>query len=101
MPTDAVIAGCLSRIQRGDVSAVGVLADYLEEHSLPNAKRVRQAWDRVQEWGRIVAERSFEMQARRKQTKWERIASHRRWLRQQVAKLFGRKWKPLPLRRYV
>lgn len=99
--TDDVITGCLARVRRGEVAAVGVLADYLDETGHPLAKRVRALWAKVQRWGEIVAARSLESQARRKQTKWERIAGHRRWLRDQIAKLFKRKWKPIPLIKFV
>ncbi len=95
--TDPTIAGCLARIQRGDVAAAGVLADYLEENTLPHAKRVRSMWNRVQQWYQNVVDRDPAKQSRRKHTKWERIAIHRRWLRNGIANLYGRKWKFLPL----
>lgn len=44
MQIDDTVSGCLSRIRRGDVAAVGVLADYLEENNLTGAKTVRRLW---------------------------------------------------------
>lgn len=95
--TDPTIAGCLARIQRGDVSAAGVLADYLEENNLPNAKKVRALWVKVQGWYQVVVNRDPAKQARRRHTKWERIAIHRRYLRNEIANVYGRTWKALPL----
>lgn len=92
MATDPTVAGCLAKVQRGDVSAVGVLADYLDEHKLPYAKTVRAYWEkyvRVCEW---TATADF---SRRKNTKWENIALWRQWLRRRIAVLYKRKWKKM------
>ena len=43
---DDTVRTCLERVRARDVSAVGVLADYLEENGLPHAKRVRELWER-------------------------------------------------------
>ncbi len=98
--TDPTIAGCLEKVRRGDVSAVGVLADYLEENGLPHAKMVRGLWNRFSRWGEVVRNRPDQVQARRKHTKWERLAFHRRWLRERIAGVFKRSWKTLRLESY-
>lgn len=97
MTVDPTIAGCLHQIRIGNVTAVGVLADYLEEQKLTGAKSVRKYWTKyteVCEW-HLTADFS-----RRKNTKSESIRKWRRWLRNRIRNLYGRKWKPLPLEKY-
>lgn len=96
---DPVVRGCLAKIKRGDVSAVGVLADYLEESSMPIAKKVRAAWDRANYWIAYWSNPELDM-GRRKYTRWEKIAFSRRWLRYRINMLFTMRWKRLPITAY-
>jgi hypothetical protein len=98
MPTDPTIAGCLEKIRRGDVTAVGVLADYLEENRLPKAKSVRNFWVKYGEYIRRVEEMNID---RRRLSKWEMIAQCRSWLRRRICNLYGRKWNRIDPKRYV
>ncbi len=99
MATDPTVAGCLAKVQRGDVSAVGVLADYLEENALPHAKRVRKLWNQMNEWIAYWLNPETDM-SRRKYVRWQRVAFNRRWLRNRIAEVFKRNWKPLPIEAY-
>lgn len=91
---DPVVAGCLDRIRRCEMTAVGVLADHMEERGLPYAKLVRRMWDRHQRILDAYAETDF---TRRKRTRWEMTAISRRILRRKIATLFGRVWFRPPL----
>lgn len=73
-----------------------MLADHLEENGLPNAKRLRRAWDR----NRRAVEyfRSANMD-RRTVSRWEAIAWWNQLLRDQVARIFGRRWRTVPLKK--
>ena len=89
---DPTILGCLEKLRGGEITAVGVLADYLEEHGLPHASRLRKMWKRFQR--RLAYFCSADL-TRRKLTRWEILAHDRSRLRAKVARIFGRKWKPL------
>jgi len=99
MATHPVIAGCLAAIQRGDVTAVGVLADLMEENGVPKAKAVRKLWATYTRRAAYFAAHDFSRD--RRWTYWESVAYDRRSLRRKVRDLFGRKWKPLPLARFA
>jgi hypothetical protein len=95
---DPVIAGCLDKIRRGEMTAVGVLADHLEEQLLPYAKTVRLWWKKCQcdeaYWG------DADLTGRRF-VRWQAIAWCRELLRGKIQRLFDRKWQPLDPKKYV
>lgn len=90
---DDTIRGCLHRIARRDVSAVGVLADYLEETSHALAGRVRRLWDWYVVREKYWTDRDPVATSRRRLTAWEGscITRHKVWW--QIRQLFRRKWK--------
>ena len=87
---DYVIRGCLALIRRGEMSAVGVLADRMEEEGLPHARTVRRMWNRYQRRFRFWTTADL---TRRRFTAREVIAWDRASLRGNIARLFGRKWR--------
>lgn len=91
---DATIRGCLDALRKGDIFAVGILADWLEENQLPHATRVRQMWARYERRRQWFATADL---TRRKSTHWEIAGRERNRLRSKVARLYGCWWKPLPL----
>lgn len=93
--TDPVVRGCLSQIRRGVTDAVGVLADYLEENSLPGRKQLRSLWGKYNEY--VDSWKTVTDWSRRSCVLWEVIARNRRWLRQRIGELYGREWARLPL----
>lgn len=93
--TDPTVVGCLDKIRRGDISAVGILADYLDEYGLPLAGKVRDLWDRYQRNEAYYLGPNAKI--RRQISRWEEIALWRQFVRRRVAKMFGRKWKRLKL----
>ena len=94
---DDTVRGCLEKIRRGEVTAVGVLADYMEERQLPGWKRVRAVYARYAGFIAFWQGLSDESMARRKYTRWERVAANRRAMVYRTMRLFGRDWKRLPL----
>jgi hypothetical protein len=90
---------CLEMIRKGDVSAVGVLADYLEEHRLPNAKTVRSLWNRFNRYVTFWSDPNNDV-SRRKWTRWEGVARNRRWLRRRIGEVYCRQWKQMPLDKF-
>ena len=88
--TDAVIRGCLDKIRRKEMTAVGVLADHLDEIKHPLAKRVRADFQRAEAGIRWTY--SAEWSDRNRLTRWEHVAIWRRWLWDRIMKHFGRKW---------
>lgn len=94
---DPVVRGCLDRLRRGDVNGVGVLADYLEENSLPLAKPVRRGWTK---YVKAVALWQTADMSRRHEARWEKIARWRRALRRRVCLMFKYDWRVLPLETY-
>jgi hypothetical protein len=98
--TDPVVLGCLERIRRGEVTAAGVLADFMDENGLPYASRVRGIWDdyrRQHNYWATLPDSEFE---RTWYTRWEATAWTRRRVRMLIGRLFGRKWKKLPLQKF-
>lgn len=93
--TDPVIIGCLYKLRRGDVFAVGVLADYLEENKMPWASRVRNMWQRYCRREAYFNKHDFSRD--RYWTRWESIAVDRMLLCRKIAAIYGRKWKQRPL----
>jgi hypothetical protein len=98
---NTTITTLLAQIAKRNTNAIGVLADYMEENNLPHAKRVRGWWkwyaDRVQWWTDGKTDHS-----RRVLTVWENMEIDREYVRIQVGKVFGKKWKVSDKwRRYV
>lgn len=98
MVVDDVTAGCLAKISRGDVTAVGVLADHLEENNLVGAKTVRRYWKKYTEVCEWTATADF---TRRRNTKRMNVALWRQWVRRRIANLYGRKWKRIPVEKFL
>jgi len=95
IPVDPVIRGCLDRIRTCEMTAVGVLADYLDE-TVPNAesaRKLRAAYTRCERNCRIIGGKDV---SRRRRSKWELIASWRRYLWFRVREIFNRKWTKHP-----
>ena len=93
--TDPVIIGCLDKLRRGDIFAVGVLADYLEENGLPWASTVRKMWQRYCRREAYFSRKDFSRSKR--WTQWEAIAAERRTLTRKIAMIYERKWVSRPL----
>ena len=58
----------LAKLRRGDATAAGMLADFLEEHDLPMKGAVREAWDRYQRRTTYYGARDW---SRTRWTLWE------------------------------
>jgi hypothetical protein len=85
--TDPIILGCLDRLKTGDVIAVGVLADHLDDVGRPEAKAVREAWDRYARAERVYLK--ADVKPRRRLSRWEEIALWRMWLFRRVRTIYG------------
>ncbi len=83
--------GFLSRVRSGDVMAVGILADFLEEVGHDKARAVRRLWQKFDRRARYFATK--DPWTAREWTRCEAIAWDIMALRRDIAKLFGRKWK--------
>ena len=99
VPKHSTVKTCLDRIRRGDADAAGVLADWFEENHPGRAATKLRRWvlerlsDEVYWDAADLTKRSF--------THWEVRCRVRRRLRNNIKALFGRKWKPLPLKAYI
>jgi len=90
-----VVAGCLDRIRKGEMIAVGVLADCLEEIKHPLAGRVRKSYQRAE--AAIRWTNTTDWKHTRKRSRWENVALWQKWLWNRVRTLFKRTWKRKPL----
>ncbi len=82
--------GLLGRVRSGDVMAVGILADFLEEIGHDKAKAVRKLWQKFDERARYFA--TVDPWTSREWTRCESIGWDIRAMRRDIAKVFGRKW---------
>src|SRR5689334_5147388 len=96
---DDVMRGCLERLHRCDVTAVGVLADHMEENRIPYAAQVRSLWSAFCRHVAFWSDYSRDV-SRMKWTRREGIAHNRRWLWERIVRLFGKKWKCPPLEKF-
>jgi len=96
---DDTMRTLISRIQKCDIAAIGVLADWMEENKRPYASKIRCIWNDLQSsleyWS--IPDRDL---TRCELTRWELIAGARRWARRRVAKAFGKKWVSTPLSKF-
>lgn len=95
-----VIKGLLSKIARGDIETVGVLADILDDSEHPLAERVRKLhkqWIDHVDYFRTCKQSLFRGRRNAGKHRWTAIASWHRWLRNEIADLFKKKWKRLSL----
>lgn len=100
-PTDPTVAGCLEEIRKGELTALGVLADYMSEQRLPHRARVR-GWFAWYERRRAFWTDPTRNHSRRHLTAWENARIDREYVRQRIAAVFGRKWRvPRELARFV
>jgi len=87
---DAVIRGCLRSIQKGQLDALLVLADYLDETEHSMARRVRSLVTRWQAYVESWVRADFSTR-RRVRPRWQRIGQNHAWVRREVLELFGLK----------
>lgn len=84
--TDPVVLGCIDRLKKGNVNAVGVLADYLEENGLPHAAVIRRLWA---DYSNMEAHfLRPDTRIRRQLSRWEEIALWRMWLFRKVRTVY-------------
>jgi hypothetical protein len=99
-PPDDIVRGCLDQLRRGTVSAVGVLADHLEEQKHPLAKKIRKEWNRYVNNVTYWSDPAIDV-SRRRYTRWELLALIAQNLRYRVRVMFRLVWKRLPLSTYI
>lgn len=91
MPEDQVVAGCLAKIRKGDLSACGVLADRLDEIGHKLAKKIRKLYDRydlgVSYW-RSAGPLNPRGRTRRV-SRGDRVYRWNRWLWHRVREIFS------------
>jgi hypothetical protein len=98
--TNSDIEALLVLIRRCDIAAVRVLIDYMTEHDLPHAARMRNHLDRMDRGIAWVSDPDVDF-SRRKLTRREAIAAWRRYMWRRVRKLYGRRWLVPPLSKFV
>lgn len=84
------VKGCLARLRKGELFAVGVLADKLEEDNLPYAKKIRKIWEK---YCADFAYWSTADLSRRRFVRWQVIGWLNEGLRRKIGRFFGKKWK--------
>lgn len=86
---ELVIRACIFEVRTGRTDAAHVLADVLEEIDHPKAKELRAACNRHAHWINLF---SAGRPPRRGYMLWEEFAVMDRWLRDKVARIFGKRW---------